>query len=313
VSLLVLTALMFAFVVGANDGAALLGANLTGKAIRPLLGALVTAAAIVIVPAFLGTPVADTLAHGLVMFDAPEGPHALLIAVIVTIGIVLVSSRLGLPTSVTQALTGAMIGAAFGAGLAIDLVGAARVLLALALVPLMTGAAALVVTVVIVRMRMPSHVGDHLRRLHMVGYVVASTAYAANDAQKLHAVAAIALGTTPGRLGIAITSLLAMLFAAGTLFGVRGMALRFRRLLPGRPMNTVIADYSAGLSVLASATVGAPVSMSHATAAGLVGSAAVLDTYRRVRWDQALRIGATWVTTLPAAMVISAVAATKLR
>ena len=310
---LVATTLVFAFVMGANDGAAVLGANLTGSVVRPLVGMLAIALAIVIVPALLGTAVADTLANGLVTFGAPQGRQALLIAVLVTISIVLLSSRFGLPTSVTQALAGAIVGAALGAGLDIDAGGIVLVLLSLALVPLAAGAAALAVTAVVVKLRTGAHVGDHIRRLHLVGYLLTTVAYAANDAQKLHAVAAIALGTTPGELGIPIAFLLAGLFGLGTLAGVSRTARRFRRLVAGRPLNTVIGGSAAAFSVLAGATFGAPVSMSHATTAGLIGSAAVLDTYRRVRWEQAFRIGATWVTTMPAAMVIAALVATLAR
>ena len=35
----------------------------------------------------------------------------------------------------------------------------------------------------------------------------------------------------------------------------------------------------------------------------------MIETYRRVRWEQVLRIGATWLTTMPAATVIAAVVA----
>lgn len=302
-----LAALVFAVVVGLNDGAALLGSNLAGKAVRPLSGTLVMTVALLVVPGVIGTKVAETLAEGLVGFDDAEGERALLVALVVTIGLVLAAARLGLPTSVTHALTGAMVGAALGTGLAIDVGGVVRVMMALALVPLVAGVAAVGVTVVIVRTRLRSHIGDHLRRLHAAGYVVASVAYAANDGQKLHAVAAIALGTVPSELGFPVSAALAILFAAGSVMGVSRLAARFRRLLPARPLNTVVAGYAAGLSVLASATAGAPVSMSHATSAGLVGSAAAIGSYRHVRWERTVPIVAAWVTTLPAALVIATV------
>ena len=304
-----LATLAFAFVVGANDGAALLGANLSGKAIRPLPGMAALAIAVVVVPAVVGTGVADTLASGLVSFDASEGPRALLVAVTVTIGLIYVSSRLGLPTSVTQALAGAMIGAGIGAGLAVDPATVVRVMLGLALVPLAAGLAALGVALVLLRLRVRGGLSAHLRHHHAAAFLLCVIAYAANDGQKMLAVAAIATGLRPASLGLPMMLALALLFAAGTAFGVRRLASRFGRLLPARPLDTIVGDYAAGLAVLGSAALGTPVSMSHATTTGLVGSASVIETYRRVRWEQVLRIGATWLTTMPAATVIAAVVA----
>ncbi len=312
-SALFLLSLAFAFIVGSNDGAALIAANLTGKAVRPLPGVAMLALAIVIVPLVLGTSVADTIAHGLVSFNAVDGRRALAVAVSVTIGLVYVSTRLGLPTSVTQALTGAMIGAGLGAGLAVDLGTFGRVLLGLALVPLVAGVAAVVVTRALVRLRVRGGLRNHLRYLHAASYLLSVIAYAANDGQKMMAVLAIALSVAPGALGVPQLLGLAVMFAAGTAFGVRRLAARFGRLLSNRPLNTIVAGYAAGLAVLGSAFAGAPVSMSHATTAGLIGSATVLETYRRVRWEQAMRISATWLTTLPAATVVAALIAATIR
>jgi PiT family inorganic phosphate transporter len=106
----------------------------------------------------------------------------------------------------------------------------------------------------------------------------------------------------------------AILFGLGTAVGVRRLAARLgRKLFLVRPLNIVVAGYAAGLAVLASAAAGAPVSMSHATTAGLVGSEVVLETYRRVRWEQVIRVGATWVTTVPGAVILAAVVAAVVR
>ena len=310
---LFLLSLAFAFIVGSNDGASLLAANLTGKAVRPLPGMLVLAVAIVVVPLVLGTSVAQTIASGLVSFNASEGQRALAIAVSVAIGLIYVSSRLGLPTSVTQALTGAMIGAGLGAGLAVDLGAYGRVLIGLALVPLVAGAAAIVVTRALIRLRVRGGLREHLRYLHAGSYLLSVIAYAANDGQKMMAVLAIAMSVAPSTLRVPELVGLAAMFSLGTAYGVRRLAARFGRLLPNRPLNTIVAGYSAGLAVLASSFAGAPVSMSHATTAGLIGSATVIETYRRVRWEQAIRIGATWITTLPAATILGALFAATIR
>jgi PiT family inorganic phosphate transporter len=118
---LVVAALAFAVITGANDGASLVGTNLASKAFSPTAAIVLLVVAVIFGPFVLGTAVATTLARGLVGFEGRSGDVALFIAVVVAVGLVYGVGHFGLPTSVTHALTGAIIGVGLGAGQVRDL------------------------------------------------------------------------------------------------------------------------------------------------------------------------------------------------
>ena len=75
-------------------------------------------------------------------------------------------------------------------------------------------------------------------------------------------------------------------------------------VLIARPFHVVSAELSAGVAVLGSTALGAPVSMTQSVTGGLVGSGAS-EGLTRIRWKIALRVGVAWVVTLPAATAIA--------
>jgi PiT family inorganic phosphate transporter len=74
------------------------------------------------------------------------------------------------------------------------------------------------------------------------------------------------------------------------------------------PREEVTAQLASSLAVLASAALGAPVSMTQALSGGLVGTG-LLRGRRQVRWQVARRLALAWVMTLPSAAVVGAVVA----
>jgi PiT family inorganic phosphate transporter len=309
---LLAAAVLFAAVCGANDGASLLGANLSSKAIRPLAAVALVALAIVVGPFLLGTAVATTLAVRLVSFGAgPAGSGALLLAVCCAMGLMAVLGRLGIPSSVTQALTGAIIGIGIGRGLPVDASAVGRVAIVLVAAPIAAGIASAAVASVIGRTRPRATLPRHLRRLHMLSFTAQLAAYAANDAGKMTALMAVAAGTVTAA-GVTTTlpaqALIALAFAAGTLAGAARLGGRLGKLLRISPVHAISAGFAASGAVLASAAMGFPVSMAQANASALVGAQAAIGSWRSIRVEQALRILFTWATTLPAAAAVAAIA-----
>jgi PiT family inorganic phosphate transporter len=150
---------------------------------------------------------------------------------------------------------------------------------------------------------------EHLRRLHLASYAAQCVAYAANDAQKMIAVLAVAIGFSSSTVPISLPTQLAIggLFAVGLVIRLPAIAGRLgSRLFIIRPLNAISAGTAASAVVLGSAAIGSPVSMAQASTASLLGSESALETYRRVRWEQAVRIGAAWIVTLPLALVVAA-------
>lgn len=308
----------FAVVNGANDGATLVAAGLKVPALSPLVAIAVLAAALVVAPLVLGTPVATTLADRLVSFEAEPGTIAgstgLLIAVVTAVVVVTILTRRGLPTSLTLALVGGITGAGLGGGLPVSWVTFVVVALAGLVAPLLgtVGGFALARLSAVVPVR--TDVTRRIKRVHTAAFTLQAVAYAMNDGQKMLAVGAIALSAggvdtvTDGEVVLSGATLagIAALFCVGLVGGLRRVAGTLGGgLLRARPSDAVAAELSSATVVLASATVGAPVSMTQSVAGALVGSGMSVS-YRRVRWRAAGRLGLAWLITLPVSAALAA-------
>ncbi|MGH9107471.1 MAG: inorganic phosphate transporter [Acidimicrobiales bacterium] len=302
-------ALALAFVSGANDGATLAAMGTRTGALSVLAGVLVLALAVGTVPAVAGRGVAATLAHGLVHFEQSGGRPAFLAAAVGALLVVLLLSRRGLPTSVTLALNGSIIGAGVGAGLALSWVTIGYVLAAGLLGPLVAAAAGFAVTPLVRRLvgrRAPRE--TRARRLQRAGFLVQSFAYGANGAQKMVAFAAVAAGASldPVRLNAFSQLAVAICFAAGALFAVRRLSSRVtEQLVRVRPQSSLSALLASSAVVLASSAVGIPLSSTQASTAGLLGSTGRVAP-QRVRVHQVFALGVAWGATLPSAAALGA-------
>jgi inorganic phosphate transporter, PiT family len=295
---------VFCLVTGANDGAAV--AAMSARVVPSALGTslLALTAAVVTVP-LVTVRVAVTLAERLVGFEAGAGATEMLVAVGVSVGVVGLLAVRGEPTSLTLALVGALSGAGFGAGLSVAWAWLWGVLLTAAAAPFV--AALFAAAGIRIAERIPARrpVRTRLRLGHRLGFALQVIAFATNDAQKMLAVAAIAL---PGLVGLDDPSLMALLvigalFLVGAVGGLRRVGRTLSdSVLPMRPPSAVAAELSSGTAVLLSSAVGAPVSMTQSVTGGLLGSS-VRTGYRRVRWGVALGVVRAWVVTLPAAFL----------
>jgi PiT family inorganic phosphate transporter len=308
--LLVAAAGTFAVANGANDGGALVAVGLQLPSPRPWVPVAVLALSVCVVPLVLGTAVATTLATQLVAFDGLEGQLAILAALVATAIVVVTLTRRGIPTSLTLAVVGGIAGAGVGSRLPVGWRSVTLVLLVAAVAPLVGMTFSYALTRLVALRRPAAGAARRLPRYHILGFVLVCVAYGANDGQKMLAVFAVAFGVSgtvePDLRVLAGTG---ALFAIGTALGVRRFGNRFASgVLAARPVNAVAAELSAGAAVLATAAIGAPVSMTQAVTGGLVGTG-VSDGLRRVRWRVTAGIVAAWLVTLPATFIAAAVLA----
>lgn len=289
---LVVLAAVFAVANGANDGAAMVASTLKlpGRPAAWTLAALVVA--LVAAPLLVGTAVADTLTSGLVAGDAGED---VLVGsgVVAAVAVVGVLSRLGLPTSLTLATVGGIVGTGVGLGEEVVVGGVVRVVAIGAAAPVV-GA---VLAPVVARVAAATVGTGTLPSSPWYGAatVLQAVAYAANDGQKMFAIVAVAsLGVTPWTLAAT-----AALFACGTVLGAPAAARTLgSQVVDAAPSEQLVARASASLSVLGSAAFGAPVSMTQAVSGALVGTG-LLRGLRQVRWRAARNLVTAWVLTLP--------------
>lgn len=295
-------AFAFAVVCGLNDGAAMLAAGLRVRGLPPWIAVLGAAGAVVVVPAVLGTAVARTLSERLVAFDGSGGRRALLVSIVVAVVTTSALSRRGLPTSLTLALVGAITGAGVGAGFSVSWSTVAFVLAAAIVAPLVGTFSGWALTAVGAAMAPRSPLHRWLRPAHLGGFGLQALAYGANDGQKMLAVVAVALASSPGDLGSGVMGGIAIAFAVGTVVGLPRIAGTLGGgVVPIQPVDAVVTEVSSATVVLASSAVGAPLSMTQAVSSAMVGTR--LGRSRgRVRWEEVGRLVAAWAITLPVAL-----------
>ncbi|MBB6349771.1 anion permease [Nonomuraea muscovyensis] len=300
---LVAVAGVFAIVTGMNDGGALLATGLKLPTVRPATGILTLVVMVALVP--LAThAVALTFVNRLATFQGPGARIAMTIAVLSALVVVIVLSSKGRPTSLTLAIVGGLTGAGLGWGLPVS-AGSVALVLAFGLAaPFVGGLVAWGVT----RLLVQTTTSRGLWRWHRVGFGLQTVAYAANDGQKMLAVFMIALGFQDAPL--AYTSLVALLFAIGSLYGLpkAGRTLG-QEIIASRPLHGVAAELASGTAVIACAVVGMPVSMTQAVAGGLIGAGVAQGGGGRVRWYAAVKIVVAWLLTLPASALLAGVVA----
>ncbi len=319
--ILVAAALCTAVVSGSNDGATLVALNTRTGSISPLRAVVVLSVFVGVGPFLVGTAVASTVAHGLVGFEHSGGTLAFVVAVVCALAVVFVSSHRGLPTSVTLALTGSIVGAGVGFGLLVHWGVVAAVCLAGLCAPLVAAVAGFALASVELRLRPPAMRRRARRVTEWVGFVLESFAYGANDAEKLAAIMAVAIGatSTAGSRGSALTLsplgqvAIAVCFAPGIVISVRQVARRVsERMVQVRSDTAIGVSFCASGVVLVTSLFGYPISSTQAATGALLGVGARSEP-SRVQWGQAGAIAVAWVVTLPTSVALAAVVGVTFR
>jgi PiT family inorganic phosphate transporter len=293
-------AVVFAVLVGRNDGAPLVALAIRSSHRRSWWPPVALAAATVLVPAAGYHAVATTLSD---MFSASAGTAGLGLAVLLvsTIATLLISTATGIPTSITLALVGASAGAQLAGGvLEVDRV--LRILVLAAVGPVVAYLLALAVTRLVTLSRGPQ-LERTVRRQQTVGFVATALAYGANDGQKILAVFSVLSGSSVSEAagGPRVAGLVIACFCAGTMLGLRRSTDGLRQgVLHPKPYQVASTLWASASAVLLGSVLAAPMSMTQSVTGALIGSAPPRE-WRRVRWEQSRRIVLAWLWTLPVA------------
>jgi PiT family inorganic phosphate transporter len=308
-----LAASMFGLVAGFNDGGNLMASFASGRFITPRVAALLLLVCAV-GPVVLGTAVARTVGSNVIDMTS-EGELGFVLITLAPLSVVLLSWRAGIPTSMTLALVGAMLGWVLATGNlgGIHWAGVARVLIGMPISVLAGGLLALVVYATIRRFLGSMSHGAilDLARLQLATAAIQAFAYGANDMEK--SVGLIAVGISfPNHAQPAAFSGPApiigafLLFFVGALFGGSRIARRIGfGVLKVRPMQALAQQLASGTVVSVLAIAGAPVSMTQTIDGGLVGVGAALRA-SSIRWGIVRELVGSWLLTLPLAFVVAA-------
>lgn len=323
VLLVIVLALFFDFTNGFHDTANAMATPIATGALKPKTAVLL-AAILNLVGAFLSTEVAKTISGGLInegdgqVLITPEMIFAGLIGAIVWN---MVTWLYGLPSSSSHALFGGLIGAAIvGAGFAAVNGGVllSKIIIPALAAPLTAGIVAFTATKVAYAITRRHDGKKDGRGRFRIGQIFSSSlialAHGTNDAQKTMGVITLTLvaaglqdsGTGPHLWVIASC---ALAIALGTYSGgwriIRTLGAGLTQV---KPAQGFAAEVSTASTILASSHLGFALSTTQVASGSVMGS----GLGRRgssVRWRTAGRIATGWLFTLPIAAAIGAAAA----
>ena len=309
--------LAFDFTNGIHDAANSIATVVSTRVLSPLQ-AVVWAAFFNFVAAYVfGTHVARTIGTGVVqpqMVDTVMIFSALLGAILWN----LLTWHLGLPTSSSHALIGALAGAAVakaGAG-AVILSGLLKIAAFIVLSPLIGLVLGFLMAVAMTWLfhnSTPRRVDFLFRKGQLLSAALYSLGHGTNDAQKTMGIIALLLYTSVWKgqdfeIEPWIKLICYTAMGLGTLIGgwriVRTMGSRITKL---DPFGGFCAESAAAATLFATAAAGIPVSTTHTIAGSIVGFGAMRRS-SAVRWGVTVDIVWAWVLTIPVAGCIGALA-----
>ncbi len=324
VVLVIVLALFFDFTNGFHDTANAMATPIATGALKPRTAVLL-AAILNLVGAFLSTEVSQTVSHGIIREDATEPEVFLPMIFAGLIGAItwnMITWLLGLPSSSSHALFGGLIGATLvGVGVGgIDFgMVMSKIILPAVIAPLTAGLIAFVATKIayaITRRYDGKPDGrDGFRWGQIFTSSLVALAHGTNDAQKTMGVITLALITVGWQsqeqadpyLWVIIAC--AVTIALGTyLGGWRIIRTLGKGLTDVKPAQGFAAESSTAATILASSALGFALSTTQVASGSVIGS----GLGRRgstVRWRTAGRIAIGWLLTLPAAAAVGGFAA----
>ncbi|MBF4569622.1 inorganic phosphate transporter [Plantibacter sp. VKM Ac-2880] len=323
VVLVIALALFFDFTNGFHDTANAMATPIATGALKPKTAVLL-AAILNLVGAFLSTEVAKTISGGLIREGEGGiriGPELIFAGLIGAIVWNMLTWLLGLPSSSSHALFGGLIGAAIvGAGLgSIDFgVVLSKVILPALIAPVTAGLVAYSATKLAYRITRrydgKPDGRDGFRYAQIFSSSLVALAHGTNDAQKTMGVITLtfiavgvqAVGTGP-ELWVIVVCALAI--ALGTYMGGwRIIKTIGTGLTDVKPAQGFAAETSTAATILASSHLGFALSTTQVASGSVIGSG-LGRRGSKVRWGTAGRIALGWLMTLPAAGIVGALAA----
>ncbi|HZU75782.1 MAG TPA: inorganic phosphate transporter [Dehalococcoidia bacterium] len=322
----ILVALSFDFTNGFHDTANAVATSIGTRAMSPVaavgISAVLNLVGAVVAIVLLHSHVSNTIG-GLVAPEHGVGLSVIIAALAGAIAWNLITWRLGLPSSSSHALIGALIGmglAAYGVS-AVKWGQVIPVVLALVTSPivgmLLAGGFSVLLFNVF-RRALPGTANRRFRLLQLFSASFVSFSHGANDAQKTMGVITLALLAThhltknggafpspPLWVVVAAASAIGFGTYAGGWRIIRTLGMRVIRL---EPVDGFAAQTMAAVVIQGATQLALPVSTTHVVSGAVLGSG-VTRRPGAVRWGIARNILVAWVLTIPAAAVIAGVCA----
>jgi PiT family inorganic phosphate transporter len=303
-------ALIFDYTNGFHDAANAIATSVSTRALTPRV-ALLLAAVMNFVGAFLGQEVANTVGG---VITPPDGSHGLVVVLAGLLGAIswnLITWYYGLPSSSSHALIGGLVGSALASGSLVHWTSITdKIVIPMVLSPLVGFGLAFALMMVILwifRRRNPGKVNRGFRLAQTVSAAAMALGHGLQDAQKTMGVIFLALVTggyatagddLPTWVILAAASAISLGTYSG---GWRIMRTLGRRIIHLDPPRGFAAESTAASVLYVTAYVfEAPISTTHTITSSIMGVGAT-KRFNAVRWGVARTIVAAWVLTFPAA------------
>lgn len=213
----------------------------------------------------------------------------------------LISTILGMPTSITLALVGSLTGATIAIGAEIDVALVTRVIVLGLLAPLIAALGGFLLT--FIRLRAPRRASPFqvLRVYRAVTFPALAIAYAASYGQKVLFATALVM-----HIGVAeaaeiywLMGVASCIFMLGVASGLRSSGRFIRHGVAAvTPVGLVWTEISTALTVTGGASLGIPLSMTQSLIGAILGVGLSRST-KAVYWKGMRRVGIAWIWTLP--------------
>ena len=308
-------ALIFDYTNGFHDAANAIATSVSTRALTPRV-ALVLAAVMNFVGAFLGTEVAETVGKGVI--DTPSGTHGLTVVLGALVGAItwnIITWYFGLPSSSSHALIGGLVGAAIVASTGVQWQGVLDdVVVPMVLSPAIGFAGAFLLMTAIMwifRPVTPGRASRGFRLAQTFSAAAMALGHGLQDAQKTMGVIFLALvvygsvdsdDPIPWWVKVAAAAAISLGTYAG---GWRIMRTLGRRIIHLDPPRGFAAETTAATTLYVMAIgLHAPVSTTQTITASVAGVGAT-KRLSAVRWGVARSIVVAWVLTIPMAALMA--------
>jgi inorganic phosphate transporter, PiT family len=311
----IVVALSFDYTNGFHDAANAIATSVSTRALTPR-AALIMAALMNLLGAFLGTGVAQTVGSGIV--ELPEATASLVVVLAALLGAIswnLITWWFGLPSSSSHALIGGLIGATLASVGIVKWAGVVENVLIPMVVSPVVGflVAYLLMTGILWAFRRanPGRVNRGFRIAQSFSAAAMALGHGLQDAQKTMGVMTLALvvGGYQSDFEVQwwVIVLAATALAAGTYAGGwRIMRTLGRRIVHLDPPRGFAAETTAASVLYTTAFVfHAPISTTHTITSAVMGVGAT-KRLSAVRWGVAGNIVTAWVLTIPMAGLVAA-------
>ncbi len=310
--LIIILAVFFDIANGWHDCANAIATVVSTKVLSPMM-AVVLAASMNILGAFLSTAVAKTIGTGIV--DPKAVTDVVIISALVSAILWnIITILMGLPVSSSHALFGGLAGAAMahgGAGI-LNIGGTIKILTSLLISPvfgIMFGYLSMKLILRLFGQLSPGVISKYFGRLQILSSSFMAFGHGSNDAQKAMGIITMALvsGGVIKSMDVPAWVILicALAMGFGTLFGgwkiIKTLGVKMLKL---EPIHGFAAETSSAAIIIASSHFGLPVSTTHVVSSAILGVGAT-KRLSAVRWGIAGKIVMAWVLTLPACIVMA--------